>query len=182
MTHLARLDCNLTLYPNSWYDKYIVALNWVHHEMEEVLIQLAEAAGADVRRGVRAFGLEPGVHPSVFIDDQGKIEQLQARMVVCADGRSSIARKWADFPVQQDAYGCLIGGVLFEAMPAVSAEVNHWIVNPNVGKFAFITPQNGGRMRACAWHPREMDYRFQGMEDLARFVDDSVEAGASADW
>jgi 2-polyprenyl-6-methoxyphenol hydroxylase-like FAD-dependent oxidoreductase len=72
--------------------------------------------------------------------------------------------------------------VLFEAMPTVSFDVNHWIVNPSLGQFAFLTPQNGGRIRAYAWHPREMNYRFRGIEDLTRFVEDSVKAGGSADW
>jgi len=158
------------------------ALNWVHHEMEEMLIQAAETAGVEVRRGVRACGLNSGERPSVFSEYDGKIEQLHSRLVVCADGRSSSTRKWAGFPVRQDSYGCLIAGVLFESMPAVSSDVNHWIVNPSLGRFAFLTPQNGGRMRAYAWHPREMNYRFQGLEDLPRFVGDSIEAGGLADW
>jgi menaquinone-9 beta-reductase len=134
------------------------ALNWVHHEMEEVLLGAAEAAGAEVRRGVRACGITPGVRPTVIAEYQGHAEELSSRLVVCADGRSSAARKWADFHVQQDSYGCLIAGVLFEAMPAVAPDVNHWIVNPNLGRFVYLAPQNGGRMRAYTWHPREMNW------------------------
>jgi 2-polyprenyl-6-methoxyphenol hydroxylase-like FAD-dependent oxidoreductase len=158
------------------------ALNWVHHEMEEVLLQAAENAGAEVRRGVRACGLNPGAPPTVVADYNGHLEELHSRLVVCADGRSSVARKWGDFQVRQDSYGCLIGGVLFEAMPKVASDASHWIINPSRGQFAFLTPQNGGRMRAYAFHPREMNYRWQGQEDLPRFVEDSVKAGAMAEW
>jgi menaquinone-9 beta-reductase len=158
------------------------ALNWVHHEMEEVLLQAVEGAGVEVRRGVRACGLNPGTRPSVFADYQGRVEEMHCRLLVCADGRASIARKWAEFPVRQDPYGCLIGGVLFESMPAVSSDVNQWIVNPALGLAAFLAPQTDGRMRAYTLHPREMNYRFQGLEDLNRFVEDSVKAGGSAEW
>ena len=37
-------------------------------------------------------------------------------------------------------------------------------------------------MRAYAWHPKEMNYRYQGLEDLPRFVEDSISAGGSAEW
>jgi menaquinone-9 beta-reductase len=158
------------------------APNWVHQEMEEVLLQAAEDAGAEVRRGVNACGLNPGSRPSVITDYQGQIETIHSRLLVCADGRSSVARKWAGFQARQDSYGCLIAGILLEAMPAVVSDLNHWIVNPKLGRFAFLAPQNGGRVRAYAWHPREMNYRYQGLDDLASFVEDSVRAGAPAEW
>jgi hypothetical protein len=50
-----------------------------------------------------------------------------------------VARKWADFHVQQDSHGCLIAGVLFDAMPTVSPDINHWIVNPNLSRFVSRT-------------------------------------------
>lgn len=45
-------------------------LNWLHHEMEEVLLQAAQDAGAEVRRGVRATGVTPGARPSVSLENQ----------------------------------------------------------------------------------------------------------------
>jgi 2-polyprenyl-6-methoxyphenol hydroxylase-like FAD-dependent oxidoreductase len=98
------------------------------------------------------------------------------------DGRGSMARKWGGFSVKNDAAGMLIGGVLCTSMPSVSANTNHWIINPSAGQFAFLTPQNAGRTRAYAWHPKELNYRFQGMSDLPRFVEDSLTAEAPADW
>src|SRR5215469_1488789 len=67
-------------------------LNWIHNEMEEVMLKAAEDAGAQVRRGARACGLEHGVQPSVSVEHGGHIEQITSRLVVCADGRGSIAR------------------------------------------------------------------------------------------
>ena len=158
------------------------ALNWVHHEMEEVMLQAAGDAGAEVLRGARACGLKPGARPSVSVEDQGQVVELHARLVVGADGRKSPSRKWANFPVQQDSYGMVIAGVLLEAIAAVPADANHWIMAPSFGQFAFVCPLNGGRMRAYAFHPREKNYRWQGTEDLARFVEESVNGGAPAQW
>jgi menaquinone-9 beta-reductase len=157
-------------------------LNWIHYEMEEVLLRAAEDAGAEVRRGVRASGLTPGTSPSVFLEDQGRVEELHARLVVCADGRGSLARKWINLPVQQESYGMLLAGVLCQATPDVPADTNHFFLFPGPGVFAFLCPQSHGRTRAYAWHPRERDHRFQGAEDIPRFVEQSVKAGVPAQW
>ena len=156
-------------------------LNWLHTEMEEVLLQAALDAGAEVRRGASACGLTPGSRPSVAVEDQGRVEELHARMVVCADGRGSLARKWLNLPVKQESYGMLIAGVLCAAA-AVPADTNHFFLFPDRGVTAIVCPQNGGRVRAYAWHPRERDHRFQGTGDLPSFVEESVRAGVPSEW
>ena len=85
-------------------------LNWVHNEMEEVLLRAAMAAGAEVQRGVRVCDVKPGARPSVSVEEERRLKQVQARLVVCADGRGSAARKRANFAVQQDSYGALLAG------------------------------------------------------------------------
>jgi len=157
-------------------------LNWLHTEMEEVLLQAAQKAGAEIRRGVRATGVTPGVRPSVSLEEQGRAEEIHARLVVCADGRGSVARKWLNFPVQQESHGMLLAGVLFESTPDVPTDTNHFFLFPGPGVFAFLCPQGPGRTRAYSWHPRERDHRFQGAEDLPRFVEQSVQAGVPAQW
>jgi 2-polyprenyl-6-methoxyphenol hydroxylase-like FAD-dependent oxidoreductase len=157
-------------------------LNWVHHEMEEVLLQSAQDAGAEVWRGERACGVRSGPRPSVIVDRKERTDDLAARLVVCADGRGSLARKWANFPVCQESYGMLLAGVLFERMPGVSPETNYWFLDSNAGHFAFLCPQRNRMVRAYVWHPREWDYRYQGHEDLPRFVEDSGKAGVPREW
>lgn len=157
-------------------------LNWLHNEMEEVLLQAAQDAGAEVRRGARASGLTPGVRPSVSLEEQGRVEEFRARLVVCADGRGSVARKWLTFHGQQESYGMLLAGLLCAATPDVPADANHFFLFPGPGVFAFLCPLGHGRTRAYAWHPREREHRFQGAEDLPRFVEESVEAGVPAQW
>jgi len=157
-------------------------LNWVHHEMEETLLRVAEGSGAEVRRGARACGISSGVSPAVTVDHQGRVEDLHARLIVCADGLGSLARKWANFPVRQESYGMLLAGVLLAEMPGVSPETNSWFMNPTAGQYGFLCPQRDGMVRAYVWHPKEWEYRYQGEEDLPRFVEDSAKAGAPREW
>ena len=116
------------------------------------------------------------------VEDQGQIEELQARLVICADGRGSVARKWLNLPVKQESYGTLVAGVLCETTPAVPADFNHFFLFPDHGVSAILCPQSRGRMRAYVWHAKERDHRFQGTEDLPRFVAESVQAGVPSDW
>jgi menaquinone-9 beta-reductase len=76
----------------------------------------------------------------------------------------------------------LISGVLFDAMPSVPADTNHWIMTPDSGHFVFVAPQRDGRARAYTWHPRERGDRLQGPGDLPRFVEESMKAGAPREW
>jgi menaquinone-9 beta-reductase len=157
------------------------ALNWVHHEMEEVLLQCAEKVGAEVRKSTSACGLQPATIPSVLVERDGRIEELRCRLLVCADGRGSVARKWAGFEVQQDSYGMLMAGVLLNAMPSLASEANHWMMNPG-RQFAFLAPQLDGRIRAYAGYLKERGDRLQGAGDLQRFIEESTRAGGSPEW
>ncbi len=75
-------------------------LSFSHPEMQEALLADAEAAGAEVRRGVVVQGIECGEHPVVLAGANGRTERIPARLVVAADGRGSPARKWAGFPAE----------------------------------------------------------------------------------
>jgi len=120
-----------------------------------------------------ACGIQSGRRPSAIVDYQERLDDLAARLVVCADGRGSLARKWANFSARHESYRLLLAGVLFEGMPGVSPETNYWFLDSNAGHFAFLCPQRNGMVRACVWHPREWDYRYQQrQEELPRFVED----------
>jgi 2-polyprenyl-6-methoxyphenol hydroxylase-like FAD-dependent oxidoreductase len=91
---------------------------------------------------------DTGARPSVSLEEQGRVEEIHARLVVCADGRGSVARKWLNFPVQQESYGMLLAGVLCEATPDIPADTNHFFLFPGPGVFAFLCP------RAITWNTR----------------------------
>lgn len=157
------------------------ALNWVHYEMEEGLLRAAESAGAEVRRGARVSEVRPanGAKPAAAFEHNGRSEEAEARLIVCADGRGSVARKWAGFDLHHDPRGTLLAGVLLEGS---ELESNSWLLNPESGQFAFVSPQTGGRLRAYTWYPNNRDYRLQGAADYHRFVEESVKAGVPPEW
>jgi menaquinone-9 beta-reductase len=71
------------------------SLNFYHSDMQSVVIAAAEKAGATILRGARVVGLlaetPPGVR--VRLGENGE-HVYRARLVVGADGRSSMARRW----------------------------------------------------------------------------------------
>ena len=151
-------------------------LTFFHPEMQEMLLAEAAAAGAEVRRGARVRGVEPGTAPSVTIEHDARTETIEARLVVGADGRSSPLRKWAGFDVQRDPDRLFIAGVIFEEMPV--AEDSAWLVNNlTTGQRALLFPQGEGRVRAYLVCPKEIDHRFQGEKDVSSYIKESVKVG-----
>lgn len=100
----------------------VAVLSVYHPAMQEVLLQAAADAGAEVRRGVSAREIKREGFPTVIVEQDGHVDEVQARLVVGADGRSSLVRKWAGFVVQQDPERLLITGVLLEDMPTPQAD------------------------------------------------------------
>src|SRR5581483_9769861 len=79
----------------------LCGLNFFHPTMQETLSSAAVAAGAEVRRGAAVREIRHGATPSVVVEDSSGTQEISARLIVCADGRSSQARR--HFQVKQDA-------------------------------------------------------------------------------
>ena len=87
------------------------ALGFYHPEMQEAVLAAAQNAGAEVRRGVSVTEIKTGKTPSAVVQDGEGIEEISARLVVAADGRASMARKWVGFKVQEEAQPFLFAGL-----------------------------------------------------------------------
>jgi menaquinone-9 beta-reductase len=150
-------------------------LSFYHPEMQRVVLQAAEDAGAEVRRGARVREIKPGAPPSVTVADEAGAEEIRARLVVGADGRGSIARQSAGFEVERDAPGRLIAGLLLDECRAAE-DTSHAVLNPALGRASVLFPQGGGRART--YLIVQGGERFQGEDDVPRFVEESVRSGA----
>jgi 2-polyprenyl-6-methoxyphenol hydroxylase-like FAD-dependent oxidoreductase len=150
--------------------------------MQEALLQAAADAGAEVRRGVSARAVQPGAMPTVVVEQAGRIEELHARLVVGADGRGSLVRKWTSFPVQQDPERLLISGVLYDEMWTPQEDTGYYVMHPSLGQAAGLFPQGQGRVRAYLIHTKATSVRLQGAAALPRFVEESVKTYAPAQW
>lgn len=153
-----------------------------HPAMQEVLLQAAAAAGAEVRRGASVRDVKPGGMPTVAVEQEGRVEDIPARLIVGADGRGSIARKWAGFPVHQDPGRLTLSGVLFEEMITPQEDTVSFFISPTIGQGVPFVPQGNGRARAYLVQTKATSTRLQGAADIPRFIAESVRSGAPAEW
>lgn len=135
-----------------------------------------------MRRGAQVREVTLGAMPTVTLEQEGRVEALQARLVVCAEGRSSMARKWGNFTVQRDRQGMVLTGVLLADMAGPDPETNYLIFNPSVGRSVFLGPLGKGQVRAYVIYPTDQRPRFQGEQALPCFIEESRKATAPAEW
>lgn len=156
-------------------------MNFYHPAIQEALIGAAEAAGAEVRRGVRVRGIEVGTEPKVQLESNGSAESASCRLVVGVDGRGSLVRKWAGFEVSQIQERNQIGGILFENMPAPE-DRSILLINPFMCRISVVFPQGQGRTRVYFANRVDEGVRLQGDKDVPRFVEESIKTGLPADY
>jgi 2-polyprenyl-6-methoxyphenol hydroxylase-like FAD-dependent oxidoreductase len=157
------------------------ALTFFHAAMQEVVLDAARHAGAEVRRGVNVKHVRMGQPPSVSIESKGVTHDLTARIVVGADGRSSVGRTWGGFEVHRGKQRLLGAGVMFEGL-SVTDDTAFVTLSPGVQRMAFMFPQGGGRARSyIVYGPHELD-RLQGMNDAGRFIDECVRSGIPSEF
>ena len=153
-------------------------LTFYHPAMQESLLAAAEAAGATVRRGCTVQEVIPGTKPSLVVQENGHADTINARLVVGAEGRSSVVRSSARFPVSRDTDDMMIAGVLLENMP-VAEDTGELIYHFGLGHFVGVFPQGAGRVRTYLSYHAGTQPRFQGHGDLARFIEGCQNSGAN---
>jgi 2-polyprenyl-6-methoxyphenol hydroxylase-like FAD-dependent oxidoreductase len=150
-----------------------------HPAMQESLLKAAAVAGATVRRGAAVREVRPGAKPEMVIEESGRSETISARLVVGAEGRTSVVRSSARFPVQRDLDDMMIAGILLENV-AAAEDTLQGIYNFSLGHLVVVGPQGGGRVRMYLCYHDGRQARFQGPGDVARFVEGCKKTGASA--
>jgi len=119
------------------------ALTFFHAAMQEIVLDAPRHAGAEVRRGVNVKQVYPGQPPSVSVESRGVTHDLTARIVIRADGRSSMGRSWGGFEVHRGKQRMLGAGVMFEGL-SMSNDTIFVTLSPGVQRMAFMLPQGGG--------------------------------------
>jgi 2-polyprenyl-6-methoxyphenol hydroxylase-like FAD-dependent oxidoreductase len=156
-------------------------LAFYHPAMQESLLGAAEAAGATVRRGAAVREVRPGAAPALVVEENRRAETISARLVAGADGRSSVVRSSARFPLLRDPEDMMIAGVLLENVPAAedTAEAIHHF---GLGQLVVVAPQGGGRVRMYLCYHAGSEARFQGHADLPRFMEGCQKIGANPEY
>jgi menaquinone-9 beta-reductase len=76
-----------------------------------------------------------------------------------------------------------IAGILFENMTALPEDTAYFRIRPALGQLVLLVPQGKGRVRAyLGWYQHKNPDRFQGMNDLPRFIAESVRIGTPAEF
>ncbi len=152
-----------------------------HPVLQELVLAEAAKAGAEVRRGAKVREVKPGNPPTVAVESNGRVEELTPRLVVGADGRSSMVRKWCGFATQREPERYYIAGLLFEEMPA-PADTAFGAYNPTLGQVGYLFPQGDGRVRAYDVYPIDADFRLQGESSIDRFVAEALRSGVPPEY
>jgi 2-polyprenyl-6-methoxyphenol hydroxylase-like FAD-dependent oxidoreductase len=157
------------------------ALAFFHPQMQEVLLQAAQTAGAVIRRAARVRSVVPGASPTVAIETNGRVEEVRARLVVGADGRVSEVRRWGGFTAKHDPDEMWMTGALLGHMEGITDLAFSMIIAPTRGG-VFLAPQGSGRFRAYYAYHRSAPYRLSGEKDLPVFIAESIKTGAAPEW
>jgi len=156
-------------------------LTFYHPAMQELLIGAAASAGACVRRGVSVKEVRPGNPATVIVENNGHHEEIRARLVVGADGRSSCVRASAGFQLRRDAENMLLAGVLLDDIGAPE-DTGQVVFNYSFGEIAILLPQGGGRARTYFGFHAGTQPRYQGTADFPRYLESFKRAGMNPEF
>ena len=68
-------------------------------------------------------------------------------------------------------------------MTALSDDTAYFQINPGLGQLVLLVPQGQGRARAyLGWYQHVTPSRLQGLDDLPRFIAESIKTGTPADF
>jgi menaquinone-9 beta-reductase len=162
------------------------SLNFYHPEMQAVVIGAAAAAGATVRRGARVVELVSDGLPGVRVQEDGNGEKIyRARLVVGADGRNSLCRRWGGFDIERDPDGMVIAGLLMEGLAAPDDRMSASL-NPHLSMLSLTVPLGAGRFRGYVSIHKDARKStaapLSGETNVPAFVAASIASGAPANW
>ena len=155
------------------------ALTFFHPDAQEALLAGASDAGVEVRRGVRVTEVRADSPPQLTLRDGSEETRLCARIIVSAEGRTSLARKALGLDAHSHRSSHLLAGVLLEGMTIddTGSTLDHHL---DSGRLAYLFPQGNGRVRAYVAYPADDAERLQGKNAYDRFVETSVACGIPA--
>jgi 2-polyprenyl-6-methoxyphenol hydroxylase-like FAD-dependent oxidoreductase len=135
----------------------------------------------EVRRGARVTAIRPGKAPAVTVEQDGRRDELPARLVVAADGRGSAARALAGFTTRRDPEKLLFAGVYLEKV-GLAPNYFYQFSDPFRARMAYVFPQRDGRARCyVGWHKDAGVPRLTGEASFARFRAESEDIGVPSE-
>lgn len=150
-------------------------LNLQHPVACQALLDAAAKDGAVVQRGVRDVVVLPGTIPRVSYWLGGRTFQVDASLVVGADGRGSAVRRSAGITLEEQEATTWVAGMLLQQ---VSGGQAHDVVLEHDLGMCLLVHQGGGRARAYHIVPLEHRTRYVGDRGAERFLADATQPGS----
>lgn len=144
------------------------AVTFFHPTAQEVLIEWAADQGAEVIRGARVTSVGGGESPSAEWSGEGA-GSATARLVVGADGRTSLVRKAIGRPEQTRGEMRLWAGVRMKNLDWPS-DTGMLTLDPRTGYAAAVFPQGDGAARVYLGPSRDERKRLSGAKDIESFL------------
>jgi 2-polyprenyl-6-methoxyphenol hydroxylase-like FAD-dependent oxidoreductase len=157
-------------------------LTFFHPEMQEVLLSEAASAGAEVCRGASLADVKFANRVNATISRHAESEQVDARLIVGADGRESRLATMLEFERQRDpeelyTVGFQLSGNL-ELDPAL-----YFFVDGIGGRGSIVVPNKTDNYRAYFFHHKDaLPRRLSGKRDYATALHHLREIGVPAEW
>ena len=112
-------------------------MGFVHPQLQEAAFTWAAAQGATVIRPAKAIGFSHNGKPSLSVAMEGRETDYTARLIVGADGKLSMVRRWTGGESVADSENHRMGGVLISGAVYDRASDNFtWVPCEAVNWFA----------------------------------------------
>ena len=145
------------------------SLNVGHPQACEALAVAAQRAGAEVRRGVGDVVIRPGREPELAFEVDGSTVEVRPRLVVGADGRSSVVRRQCGISLYETDAKTMVGGLLVNGWRSWPVDANF---NGVEGDFFFLGfPRPGGLARLYLEWSIHGENRMTGRRRSEEFID-----------
>ena len=154
--------------------------SFYHPAMQDIVMQAAINAGAEVKRGAAVRSVKVGAPPEVTALENGDARRYSARLIVGADGRTSGTRKRVGFEVSRKRHERVMAGVLLDDV-RIPEDTSRLTINSDLGTLVALFPQGNGRVRAYLMYQRDSMAVLSGIDDLPRFVVEAVRSGAPSE-
>lgn len=139
-----------------------------HPTMCDLLDDAATEAGATLLRGVENVQVTSGNPPRIAFRHDGADHTLQPRLVIGADGRSSVVRKQVGIVEHQDPTHHFMAGLLVDGIEGWPEDTQTVGTEGDVNFLVF--PQGHGRARLYLCFGRDQASRVAGPTGPASFL------------
>ncbi len=135
----------------------------------QTLYDTAAANGATCLRPAQVMGVTLGAAPEVTYRHNDEEHTARARLIVGADGRTSLVRQAANMTLHQDKPHHWFAGLLVDGVEGWDDDMQAIGTEGDFGFLAF--PQGGGKVRVYGGYALHEKSRFAGAEGARRFLD-----------